>query len=134
MSIRSIVLDEIQGTSALTNLIPSDNWWSSGSLEEDNAPPRPFVVIRYGATNPGIGDVKRGSVTFWVHDDLGDYSRINGVLKQLYVTLHGREHLTDGNGNEIIRLEWTTDSNDLFDPGYRTITRNTTFNLVGKGV
>jgi hypothetical protein len=69
-----------------------------------------------------------------VHDDLGDYARINSVLKALYDRLHHRNNIHDGAGNEITQMDWQGDSSDLFDPGYRTITRTTTFNLVGKGV
>lgn len=134
MTIRSIVLQKVVGTTALTSLIPADNWWSSGSLKDENAPPRPFVVIRYGVVNAGMAHIHRGSVTFWIHDDLGDYSKINAVLKVLYDTLNGQEHLSDTDGNEVIKVEWDNTSSDLFDPGYRTITRNITFNLVGKGV
>jgi hypothetical protein len=127
---RGLIIDE----ETLTDLIPEARWKSSGSMSEDNAPPRPFGVIRYGLTTPGMGEVKRGTVTIWIHDELGDYGLINSVLERLYGTLNGREHVADGEGNELVLVEWQNDSGDLYDPGYKTITRNTTFNLIGKGV
>lgn len=134
MSIRTIILNHIKGDAPLLSLIPAENIWSSGSLKDDNAPPRPFIVIRYGPTAVGVGSVKRGSVTFWVHDDLGDYSKINQVLERLYARLDQQVSLQDGSGNEVIQISWDNVSGDLSDPGFRTITRNTTFNFVGKGV
>lgn len=134
MTVRSIIRDHVVADSALTVLIAETNWWSSGSLMDENAPPRPFVVIRYGVTAPGVGALHRGSVTFWVHDDLGDYSRINSVLRALYSRLNKQVALMDGEGNEVTQIDWSAESSDLFDPGYRTITRTTTFNFVGKGV
>lgn len=133
MTVRGLFRGLIVNHAPLTNLVPTDEWVSSGAMNEENAPPRPFAVIRYGPTNIGLADIKRAEVTLWVHDELGDYTRINKVLDLLYARLNGQEHVADSE-SEIIMIEWLSTSGDLFDPGYRTLTRNITFNLVGKGV
>lgn len=134
MSISTIVRGLIINQVPITSIIPADRWKSSGSLEEDNAPDRPFAVIRYGVVSVGMAHIKRGQVTFWIHDELGTYATINNVLDLLYARLHGQEHVADADGNEIIEMKWNSASGDLYDPGFRTLTRNTTFDIVGKGV
>ncbi len=70
----------------------------------------------------------------WIHDEEGDYDRIENALKFVYKTLHGVEHRTDGDGNEIITMSWVNDSTDLYDDGYRTNCMSSTFEVIGKEV
>jgi hypothetical protein len=67
-----------------------------------------------------------------VHDEPGDYTRIDEILyrvKSLLPTLDGQ---SNGLGH-VVSIEWTGDSEDLADDGHGTITRNTGFSLVGSG-
>lgn len=130
---RSLILADI-GPGGLLEKIPEERWLSSGSLNVDNAPPRPFAVFRYGVTSQGMAAIKRGLVTIWIHDEPGTYTGIDGIIKRLNGILDGVEQVSDGQGGELIRCEWQSNSGDLIDPGFRTITKNTTFNLIGKGV
>lgn len=131
---RSIIRGLLVENDELTDIIPPDRWIGAGALTEDNLPPIPFAVIRFGLTNPGMGDVYKGSVTFWVHDTRGTYESIDRVLSLIAGSLDGREHVSDEDGNELIIAEWQSNSGDLFDTGYRTITKTSTYQIVGKGV
>jgi hypothetical protein len=105
---------------------------SSGSFLADNLPARPFAVIRLGVTSPGMAHIKRGTAEIWIHDDPGSYDRIDAILKSVYDRLNGAEHLTDEAGNELMSSTWRGTSGDLNDPGFRTITKNISFEIVGK--
>jgi hypothetical protein len=131
---RSLFRSLILANTDLTDKIPEDNWKTSGSLTEDNLPERPFAVIRFGVATRGMATIKRGSATIWVHDVLGTYTNIDSILDLLHGTLDGVEQVSDEAGNELISCEWDSTSGDLYDPGFRTITKNMTFNLIGKGV
>lgn len=127
---RSMIINE----PSLTALIPAERWKGSGSVTEENVPERMFAVIRYGIENIGMADLKRCLVTIWVHDQQGTYEDINKVLSALYGRLDHVAGQQDGSGNEITSCEWQSNSGDLYDTGFRTITRNTTFEIIGKGV
>lgn len=131
---RTLLRDLIIQDPALTTLIPAERWKGSGSVTEENKPDTMFAVIRYGIENRGMSDKKRCLVTIWVHDSQGTYEDINKVLDALYGRLNGVAGQQDGSGNEIMSCEWQSNSGDLIDTGFRTITRNATFELIGKGV
>lgn len=118
----------------LTDLIPEERWKPAGSVVADNLPERMFSVIRWGTFAPGMAEIKRGAVSVWIHDNPGTYGDIDAVLNLLYGRLNGVEQEMDEEGNEIVKLEWVNTSGDLYDPGYRTITKNVNFNIIGKGL
>lgn len=134
MTTRALLRQMILEDGDITDIIPAERWLSSSSLNDDNAPERPFAVIRWGVSNFGMADVNRGTATIWIHDEQGDYGTIDDVLKRLRAILDHREHVADEDGNEIMSCEWAGNSGDLYDPGFRTIAKNATFNIVGKGV
>lgn len=111
--------------------IPAERWKSGGGIATD-APPRPFAVMRFTGTLPGMGSVVRGQLEVWIHDDEGDYGLIDKWLKYVKDHLDGVEHESDEAGNEIISCTWKNNSPDLFDDGYRTICKMAAFELVGK--
>lgn len=131
---RSIIRDLILENAELLSIIPEERWLSSGALTEDNSPPCPFGVFRWGTTERGIGYIKRGTVTIWIHDSIGSYQTIDDVLALVTGTLDGKEQVEDGKGNELIVCEWQNNSGDLYDPGYRTLTKNMLFNIIGRGL
>lgn len=134
MTIASIVLDLIKAENTLTTAIPEEKWFAASSIDEANRPDPLFAVLRYGTTIPGMAHIKRGTLEIWVHDLPGSYKRINDVIANLYGTLNGVVHQQDSDGNELLSADWVSDSGDLFDPGYRTIVRTTSYNLIRKGV
>lgn len=113
--------------------IPKERWKSSSSIDEDSRPPLPFAVLVFGTTSPGMGRVRRRTVTVWIHDEPGDYTRIDRILEGVSGTLDGAEHVTNGDGTELMSASWQATSGDLVDGGFRTITRNATYTLIGTG-
>jgi hypothetical protein len=111
-----------------------DHIGAAGSFREDDLPARPFAVLHLGVKSPGMAHVHRQNAVIWIHDEGGDYGLIDKSLQAVYGMLDGAEHLKDSEGSaELIRAEWTATSGDLTDPGFRTITKNSSYNLVGTG-
>lgn len=134
MSVRSIIRQHIVGDSNLTDLIKADHWYASSAITDDNRPTTdPFAVMRYGIRNLGIAQMKRSVLEIRVNDDPGTYSLVDRVLEGLYSRLDGVAHLSDEGGSEVVAIEWFSSSGDLYDPGFRTIVKTTTFNLVTIG-
>lgn len=131
---RSIIREILIGNEELTAIIPAERWYGAGAVSEDNTPASPFAVMRFGVVDRGMAEIHRGNVTIWIHDTRGTYRTVDNVLSLIAGILDGREHVSDALGNELIRAEWLNTSGDLFDTGYRTITRNATYNVVGRGV
>lgn len=99
----------------------------AGSIEE-NVDGRPFIVIKVGSEGRGPfpGSTVRVA-TIWVHDEPGTYETIDLVLADIKADIEGPVQEAGG-----VSAVWTGDSVELADEGYRTITRNTTYQLNGK--
>lgn len=131
MSIRNIIDAEVLEAS---DELDEDSIYSAGAILEDSVPERPFAVVRMGASTRGMGHVRARNVVISVHDDPGDYTRIDRILKSIYGRLQGAEHLTlEENEGEVMSCQWSSDSDDLFDPGFRTIMKQSTYAIVGTG-
>lgn len=124
--VRNLILED----PALVAEIPADRWFGSGSVPD--TPPRPFAEIRFGGTFPGMAHITRRRLEVWIHDDEGDYGRIDKIIGLLKKVLDGAEHV-QGEDSELIRASWVGDSTDLYDDGYRTNTKSTGFDVVGTG-
>lgn len=109
-------------------LIPAANIFGAGSLEGSPAV-KPFIMQRFG---PKVRRIPEGpysrTVSIWVHDVPGDYLRIESALGLIRPLLEGQVAEAGA-----ISCEWAGDSGDLADDGYGTITRYTSFTLVGNG-
>lgn len=110
--------------------MPPEHWFGSGAIID--TPRRPFAEIRFGGRFPGMAVVKRRRLEVWIHDDEGDYGRIEEWLKHVKSRLDGVEHQSDEAGNEIILCTWISDSTDLYDDGYRTNCMMSAFDVIGR--
>lgn len=137
--IRSIIIENED----ITDLIPADSWFGSGSAgkppEEKDRPAVPFAEIRFGGTFPGMSVVQRGRCEIWIHEEFGSYDLINRVIRLLRPLVESAvqvdfDDAETGEQSHLVQAEWISDSPDLYDTGYRTNTRSTGFDLVGTGL
>lgn len=126
---RSALLSFLMQETALTDLIPEERWVSGRDLED--RPPTPFAVLRFGGSLRGVDPVRVVRLEIWVHDEPGNYDLVDNVIKLIYGKLHKAIHISDSEA-EIVCATWVGDSTDLFDPGLRTNTKSTGYELVGK--
>lgn len=131
-TLRTIVRAVLINDPALELLGVVDLGVRSGDV--DTPMERPFLVLRWGTTTPGLDVVNNRTLTIWVHDNKSSgYARIDSVIKRIRVLFNAVEGVPHDDGH-LIKLEWVTDSDDLVDPGHGTITRTTTHNIVGTGM
>lgn len=127
---RRLIRNMIINDEALLDFIPADRWFGSGAVVD--TPARPFAEIRFGGVFRAMGPVKRRRLEVWVHDEEGDYTQIDDIIRELKRLLDGAEHVFYED-TELIRSEWVSDSTDLYDDKYRTNTKSTGFDVIGTG-
>lgn len=117
-------VDALAGTTG----VPAARVKAAGSADE-NVKVRPFIVIKAGLEIPGpFPGVSTRFASLWVHDDPGTYMTIDSILKVLKEGLDGQ--VLDVGG---VSCRWAGDSQELADDLFKTITRNISFQLQGKG-
>lgn len=105
---------------------------SSFAVDVDTPSNRPFLQLRWGRNDEGLDSVTRRNLVIWVHDQPGDYTKIDSIILRLRALIPGLVAQPSANG-WLMGAEWAGDSEDLVDDGHRTIARNTSFVLVGSG-
>lgn len=104
----------------------------------DTPPMRPFINLIWGDTNEGLSVVKRRLVTAWVHDQPGDFARIDRLLFRLRAIMTAIEATAwteeGGQSGYITAVTWGGDSGDLTDDGHGTIVRTGSFTIIGSGL
>ena len=71
-------------------------------------------------------------VTVWLHSKGRDYGPIDDGLEVVKYVLEDAVHLLGGDGWILTQADWRGDSQDLFDDGYGTITKNSAFDVVSR--
>ncbi len=122
------VYERLTNSPEFSALIPPDRVLAGGGINVIPPPEhRPFIVLRFGAESPTeVKPATDQSLEGWVHDDPGDFQRINEVLGVLKVVLQSMS------GGDIISVVWTGNSEGFPDDSLRTITRYGTYRLLGK--
>ena len=127
---RTLIYQAIIGDSALNGFGITGP--SAFAVDVDTPGARPFLQLRWGRNSEGLDVSTRRDLVIWVHDEPGDYTRIDAIIFRLRSLIPSLVPSTDANG-WLQGVEWTGDSEDLIDDGHRTIARNTGFTLVGSG-
>lgn len=93
-----------------------------------------FIILRWGSQNvtPGI---KTGpeTLTVWVHQPRehgSDYTVVRQILRRVQQVLEGLEHVAGADNLSVTSIDYQGDSGNLFDPGFQTITRNSTYRVL----
>jgi hypothetical protein len=127
---RDAIFDLISNDNALIVLgIGFDSLYSG---DVDTPIQRPYGVLRWGDTSPGLAQVNERTLTVWIHDNPGDYRKIDDILARLRVLLEGISAYKTTRG-WIAEIRWLTDSGDLSDDTTRTIARTSTYAIVASG-
>lgn len=94
---------------------------------------KPFAVLTFEGPNPGMSRVKQMRGFLWVHDEVGDYTKIDDVLKAARdIIPETIQHFHEGVW--LIEASWEGDSPDSFDDIRRTNVKNAAFLLTGSGL
>lgn len=105
-----------------------DRIYQSSSISEIPAV-KPYILYRFGTSAPALvgddGVTKRVQpIQLFVHDNPGDYARIDRILVLIRATLEGQQSA------EVTRCQWLEESEDLRDDEMFTITRFARYQLI----
>lgn len=92
-----------------------------------------FLVMRWGTTTPGIGNVNQVRLSCWVYNREPDFAPIVAALKEVKRLLAGMEAVVMAPGESVLAVRFEGDSDDLFDDGYRAHTRWTSHTITASG-
>lgn len=131
--IRDIIWDSLRNDFVLNGLgVAADgsNIWQADTV--DTLHVKPALVVRWGTATPAVGErtatrwTGAGTQTLqvWVHDDGGDFARIDAIIDRIRTVLSGLVGVPGASGERLIQADWAGDSGDLRDDGYGTITRH----------
>lgn len=134
--IRNLIYDALRHDTVLNGYgINSESVVQADSV--DDLPSKPAIVVRWMSTDREhsemVGQRYIGGSTWpvqlWVHDDPGDYSRIDGIIRRSKDVMGSLVGRLGNEGASIIQADWNSDSQDFRDDGYRTITRFSTYTV-----
>lgn len=127
---RVLVYQALTEDTGLMDLLPGG---ISGDRADGVPDLRPFGVLTWEGPNPGIGRAMQMRMTLHVHDNPGDFTRIDEILRyvrDLMESATPRKH----QGVTLSHAEWIGMSPDLHDEDRRTNLKTVTFLLTGSGL
>lgn len=128
---RTTIAQLLSGDATLNGLgITPDSLWAG---DTDTPEQRPYIVLRWGATNPGVGPSRARTLTIWVHDHPNDYARVDAIILRIKRMLNYMSPVATEVG-WITTADWVTDSDDLSDDVTHTILKTTTYTIIGSGI
>lgn len=128
---RALIRSTITGDATITGLGVVAAAVLAGDVDTPGL--RPWINLRWSITREGLAQVTRRDLVIWVHDKPGDYdTKIDPIIRRLRIILPALEGVPHPYGH-LTAVEWVGDSEDLVDDGHGTITRTTSYSIVGTG-
>ena len=135
---RSAVFDALSEDSTLNGLgITEDTIFPNWSLDQSPSRIDPFVIIRWGAKEVKFGTHGPRSFDIWVHNPIesgNDFGIVDEILNRCIEVLLATEHREGQDGLRVTTIRFTGSGSDFKDPGFNTITRNASFQLIGDSI
>lgn len=121
---------------AVQTLLETDVTLSSLGLEaiySANAADTPqeaiFAAIHWDSKPKSFGDRGVETLVIWFHDHDRDYAKIDSMIERTIVILEAAVHLSGADGI-LTCATWNGTSQDLYDDGYNTVTKNVSFQAI----
>lgn len=126
--LRQWIFSTLTGHTDLTDIV-GDRIWLATSLT-DIPQTKPFLIYRLGiALGPLRGDGRTKALDrplqLFAHDDVGDYQRLDDMLKMCRELLDGGSSKQHG----VTACEWFEDSEDLRDDEFHTNVRYSRYQI-----
>lgn len=128
---RRLMYDLLSNDPTLTALLPGGLFGDRMEFEVPLA--KPFCVLVHEGPFVGIGRARQARTTLWIHDEPGDYTKIDNALKYACALIESSAP-RKLNGVWLTEAKWEGTSGDLLDEARRTNVKNATFLLTGSGM
>lgn len=125
---RKVVYSLLANSVAFTDLVPADHIYERSSVPD--APVLPFCVLAWGGRTKVATGCYRTSLEIWVHDERGDYSRIDNALAVIENILLSNVHAVVDD-SRMAQADAPNTSSDMYDDTYRSSARSAGYRLVG---
>lgn len=129
MAARAAVFTLLEGDSVLQNL-GFGKIYASNSI--DSPDEEKFIVIRWEERTMFVPDRGPQSLTIWAHTRDRDYGDIDEVLERVKHLFGEVVQRPGADGWILTQADWVSDSSDLVDNGFNTLTRNSAFRVVSR--
>lgn len=131
---RKTIYEALTSVSGLTAIIPAARWFEAGAVIDQ--PRKPFVVLRWIAPVPSSSGRWLNQLRVDVHDERGDYSRIEQFLGNPYSGggVYARlSALMDyvGSDGRITQCDYLNHSGDQEDEVYGTNYKFSSWQVIG---
>lgn len=127
---RALLREWLTADEDLTAGVPAERWFGDRSVVD--TPIKPFVICKFGGQFPGQSRIRTARYEVWVHDEVGDYGFIEGMLQKIEARMAAASQVNRANV-WLMEAVWETRSPDLFNEMYQTNTMMTSFRIVGSG-
>lgn len=103
-----------------------------GSNAADDVSESRFLIVTWQGTQAAFGSRGTDSVLVWAHDRDRDYAAIDAALSRVRAILTEAVHVAGSDGRILTVARWNGCSEDAYDDGYRTVTKNAEFSLLSR--
>jgi hypothetical protein len=117
----------LAASAPLVAAIPTERWFEAGAVPD--TPETPFLVLRWLSPVP-LAPSWGEQLQVFVHDERGNYARIEAALKLVYARLISLEQYT-GTDGRITQCDFTGHSGDQEDPDKRTNMKFNSWQVIG---
>ena len=140
---RAAVYDALAGNDALNELgITEDSVFANYSLDESPVTNGPFLILRWeNEDRPVFSDPNQSVVkntrnlTVWAHIPAvlsTDFNRLDAILNSVDDALVPMVHVAGEDGEVVTSVRAFGRSSDFKDEGFKTISRNATYQILSR--
>lgn len=126
--IRKTVWELLTTDAAITAVVPVERWYERSATQD--TPQCPYAVLADLGTDPRAGGKFARLLGVYVHDERGNYGRIDTVLRLVRARLEAAEQYV-GTDGRLVSAGFQSTSDDGFDDATATNTKNSVFRVVG---
>jgi hypothetical protein len=132
--VRKTLYGLLTANSTLTAIVPVDRWYQAGAVVD--IPKKPFVVLRWIAPVPSASGRWLNQLRIDVHDERGNYNRIDQLLGNpysgggIYDVLSGLADYVGPDGR-ITQADYLNHSGDQEDEDYKTNYKFSSWQVIG---
>jgi hypothetical protein len=134
---RAVIFNALKNDAELQGFWPTGiPVWGSSSADSPGRK-NPFIIISFRGRTKAFGGTGAEDVAIWAHlpKEIGrDYTLIDAIIKRVNDIMLSFVDVVGSDGWALSGASWLGTSADLFDDGYNSWTKNTTFRVASRYV